>query len=134
MERVTRIELAFSAWEADVLPLNYTRSAAHRIRAMTRRRQATKRPRSRRPGRNAEVRADVFERPWCECEVLGLAEVGRALRAAPQRLTEEFRRAGSRQRLGLRHDRTVLEQSGFVDREVREELHPVGVVVVHRQG
>ncbi len=25
MERVTRIELAFSAWEADVLPLNYTR-------------------------------------------------------------------------------------------------------------
>ena len=24
-ERVTRIELAFSAWEADVLPLNYTR-------------------------------------------------------------------------------------------------------------
>ena len=26
-ERVTRIELAFSAWEADVLPLNYTRTA-----------------------------------------------------------------------------------------------------------
>ena len=25
VERVTRIELAFSAWEADVLPLNYTR-------------------------------------------------------------------------------------------------------------
>lgn len=25
MERATRIELAFSAWEADVLPLNYTR-------------------------------------------------------------------------------------------------------------
>ena len=25
LERVTRIELAFSAWEADVLPLNYTR-------------------------------------------------------------------------------------------------------------
>jgi hypothetical protein len=25
MERVTRIELALSAWEADVLPLNYTR-------------------------------------------------------------------------------------------------------------
>lgn len=24
-ERVTRIELAYSAWEADVLPLNYTR-------------------------------------------------------------------------------------------------------------
>jgi hypothetical protein len=24
-ERVTRIELALSAWEADVLPLNYTR-------------------------------------------------------------------------------------------------------------
>ena len=28
MERVTRIELAFSAWEADVLPLNYTRVEA----------------------------------------------------------------------------------------------------------
>ena len=26
LERVTRIELAFSAWEADVLPLNYTRA------------------------------------------------------------------------------------------------------------
>jgi hypothetical protein len=26
-ERATRIELAFSAWEADVLPLNYTREA-----------------------------------------------------------------------------------------------------------
>jgi hypothetical protein len=26
-ERVTRIELALSAWEADVLPLNYTRVA-----------------------------------------------------------------------------------------------------------
>jgi hypothetical protein len=25
LERVTRIELALSAWEADVLPLNYTR-------------------------------------------------------------------------------------------------------------
>ncbi len=28
-ERVTGIEPAFSAWEADVLPLNYTREAAH---------------------------------------------------------------------------------------------------------
>ena len=26
VERVTRIELALSAWEADVLPLNYTRT------------------------------------------------------------------------------------------------------------
>ena len=34
-ERVTRIELAFSAWEADVLPLNYTREE---------RRDATNRP------------------------------------------------------------------------------------------
>ena len=25
LERVTRIELAYSAWKADVLPLNYTR-------------------------------------------------------------------------------------------------------------
>jgi hypothetical protein len=30
-ERVTRIELAFSAWEADVLPLNYTRAVHRRI-------------------------------------------------------------------------------------------------------
>src|SRR5699024_9631151 len=29
MERVTGIEPALSAWEADVLPLNYTRAAAH---------------------------------------------------------------------------------------------------------
>jgi|HubBroStandDraft_5_1064220.scaffolds.fasta_scaffold10023_4 hypothetical protein len=28
LERVTRIELALSAWEADVLPLNYTRRRA----------------------------------------------------------------------------------------------------------
>src|SRR4051812_18091123 len=28
VERVTRVELAFSAWEADVLPLNYTRRTA----------------------------------------------------------------------------------------------------------
>jgi hypothetical protein len=26
LERATRIELAFSAWEADVLPLNYARA------------------------------------------------------------------------------------------------------------
>ena len=32
MERVTRIELALSAWEADVLPLNYTRENASRLR------------------------------------------------------------------------------------------------------
>ncbi len=29
LERVTGIEPAFSAWEADVLPLNYTRRSAH---------------------------------------------------------------------------------------------------------
>ncbi len=28
LERATRIELAFSAWEADVLPLNYARVAS----------------------------------------------------------------------------------------------------------
>src|SRR5262245_23941753 len=33
LERVTRIELAFSAWEADVLPLNYTRVGKARILA-----------------------------------------------------------------------------------------------------
>jgi hypothetical protein len=27
VERATRIELAFSAWEADVLPLNYARTS-----------------------------------------------------------------------------------------------------------
>jgi hypothetical protein len=30
VERVTRIELALSAWEADVLPLNYTRGGSPR--------------------------------------------------------------------------------------------------------
>ena len=30
LERVTGIEPAFSAWEADVLPLNYTREGAPR--------------------------------------------------------------------------------------------------------
>jgi hypothetical protein len=33
MERVTRIELALSAWEADVLPLNYTRTTGIRAAA-----------------------------------------------------------------------------------------------------
>ena len=28
LERATRIELAFSAWEADVLPLNYARTGS----------------------------------------------------------------------------------------------------------
>ncbi len=31
MERVTGIEPALSAWEADVLPLNYTRAHLHRL-------------------------------------------------------------------------------------------------------
>ena len=31
VERVTRIELALSAWEADVLPLNYTRKRPERL-------------------------------------------------------------------------------------------------------
>jgi hypothetical protein len=34
LERVTRIELALSAWEADVLPLNYTRAAGLQQPAM----------------------------------------------------------------------------------------------------
>jgi hypothetical protein len=35
LERVTGIEPALSAWEADVLPLNYTRERAdhHRVKA-----------------------------------------------------------------------------------------------------
>jgi hypothetical protein len=32
VERATRIELAFSAWEADVLPLNYARVATIVVR------------------------------------------------------------------------------------------------------
>ena len=31
LERVTGIEPALSAWEADVLPLNYTRVQLHRL-------------------------------------------------------------------------------------------------------
>ena len=34
MERVTRIELALSAWEADVLPLNYTRGRERMARSV----------------------------------------------------------------------------------------------------
>jgi hypothetical protein len=36
MERVTGIEPALSAWEADVLPLNYTRRRADRHRTQAR--------------------------------------------------------------------------------------------------
>jgi hypothetical protein len=35
VERVTGIEPAFSAWEADVLPLNYTRDGGHRTARAT---------------------------------------------------------------------------------------------------
>jgi hypothetical protein len=35
MERVTGIEPAFSAWEADVLPLNYTRMNETRMSERT---------------------------------------------------------------------------------------------------
>jgi len=35
VERVTGIEPALSAWEADVLPLNYTRASSHLPRALT---------------------------------------------------------------------------------------------------
>ena len=54
LERVTRIELAFSAWEADVLPLNYTRvdseivSARRPARASDSRRTRMARARYRR--------------------------------------------------------------------------------------
>jgi hypothetical protein len=36
VERVTRIELALSAWEADVLPLNYTRGRELLVRSQRR--------------------------------------------------------------------------------------------------
>jgi hypothetical protein len=36
LERATRIELAFSAWEADVLPLNYARVTSIVLRAVGR--------------------------------------------------------------------------------------------------
>ena len=35
LERVTGIEPALSAWEADVLPLNYTRAHLHRFASGT---------------------------------------------------------------------------------------------------
>ncbi len=35
LERATRIELAFSAWEADVLPLNYARGESNDNAGMT---------------------------------------------------------------------------------------------------
>ena len=35
LERVTGIEPALSAWEADVLPLNYTRASWHLPRVIT---------------------------------------------------------------------------------------------------
>ncbi len=35
MERVTGIEPAFSAWEADVLPLNYTRVGGTEVSVST---------------------------------------------------------------------------------------------------
>ena len=41
MERVTRIELALSAWEADVLPLNYTRVVRALLYRIGRRRART---------------------------------------------------------------------------------------------
>ena len=40
VERVTRIELALSAWEADVLPLNYTRRVPRELTRVPRRRAA----------------------------------------------------------------------------------------------
>ena len=63
--------------------------------------------------------------------MIGLAEIARALRAAPERFTEQLGRARPSERGGLRHDRAVLHEAGLVDREVGDELHPVGVVVVH---
>ncbi len=45
-ERATRIELAFSAWEADVLPLNYARGAPARYQSGRRRRPAPNSSRS----------------------------------------------------------------------------------------
>ena len=36
MERATRIELAFSAWEADVLPLNYAREVSFTLAEQSR--------------------------------------------------------------------------------------------------
>ena len=41
LERVTRIELALSAWEADVLPLNYTRAHEHGLVTLSARRSCT---------------------------------------------------------------------------------------------
>ena len=51
----------------------------------------------------------------------------------PERLPQELGGSGPHQRALRRHDVAVLHQAGFVDGEVGDELHPVGVVVVHRQ-
>ena len=48
VERATRIELAFSAWEADVLPLNYARGLIPRLAALSRHDSATMRKRTTR--------------------------------------------------------------------------------------
>ena len=47
MERVTGIEPALSAWEADVLPLNYTRAHEHGLRTLAAGRAALCSPRHR---------------------------------------------------------------------------------------
>jgi hypothetical protein len=41
LERVTGIEPALSAWEADVLPLNYTRACEQGLVKLTNRRACT---------------------------------------------------------------------------------------------
>jgi hypothetical protein len=43
MERVTGIEPALSAWEADVLPLNYTRERHHSTQSSQAAHQPTRR-------------------------------------------------------------------------------------------
>ena len=56
MERVTGIEPAFSAWEADVLPLNYTRDAATPYRGGAHRLHQGPKPTT---GQNGTTRADA---------------------------------------------------------------------------
>ena len=70
LERVTRIELAYSAWEADVLPLNYTRGSADctevPVSVATVAADDTKAPRYNRRAANV-ARSWVVEssvRPW----------------------------------------------------------------------
>jgi hypothetical protein len=66
VERVTRIELALSAWEADVLPLNYTRERPPEYLADLRLREQTpdqRRISARKPVASDRSRSAIWDSP-----------------------------------------------------------------------